>query len=148
MTPIEELGFKETAFDEGTKQNSMCFDSSTTVPLMLEVKQFRNLSKPYQRVTKAEPGEKIEVVATSGIKRDHTFNLIAHDGVRFLKLVLLMANQAQLVKELRVRNKLLLKSGYVDSTSDRSCTMILIDSMDQLEVVFSDKKGSERLTEQ
>jgi len=116
------------------------------VPLLLEVKQFRNLSKPYQRVSKAEPGEKIEVVATSGIKRDHTFNLIVHDGVRFLKLVLLMPNQVDLIKKLYSRNKLLLKSGYVDSSSDRSSSLLLVDSMDQIEVLYSDKK-SEKLTE-
>ena len=89
----------------------MCFDSSGTAPLLLEVKQFRNLSRPYQRVGKADPGEKIQVTG-AGAKRDHTFSLVAHDGVRFIKLVLLMPNQVSIVKDLRERNKFLLKSGW------------------------------------
>lgn len=44
---IEDLYMTTTSFDEGTKDNSMYFDSSETSPLLLEVKQFRNLSKPY-----------------------------------------------------------------------------------------------------
>ena len=88
---IEDLYMTTTAFDEGTKENSMYFDSSETSPLLLEVKQFRNLSKPYQRVSKTDTSEKSKV-GDAGVKRDHTFSLIAHDGVRFIKLVLLMKN--------------------------------------------------------
>lgn len=55
------------------------------------MKQFRNLSKPYQRVSKTEGQEKIKITDNAA-KRDHTFSLIAHDGVRFIKLVLLMPN--------------------------------------------------------
>ena len=71
----------------------MMFDSKNAAPLMLEVKQIRNLSKPYQRVTKVSDGDKIAVTSSSGVKKDHTFSLIAHDGVRFMKLVLLFPNQ-------------------------------------------------------
>jgi hypothetical protein len=46
------LNFKTTAYDEGTKKNNQFFDSEGKAPLLLEVKQFRNLSKPYQRVGK------------------------------------------------------------------------------------------------
>ena len=125
----------------------MCFDSSTTAPLLLEVKQFRNLSKPYQRVSKTEGQEKIKLTKT-GTKRDHTFSLIAHDGVRFIKLVLLMPNQSSIMKNLHERNKFLLKSGYVDSTTERGTVVILVDGMDQLAMVHNDRSGSERLTEQ
>ena len=141
-----QLGFQSTAFDEGTKANSLCFDSSVTQPLLLEVKQFRNLSRPYQRVTKNDTGEKIAVTSTSGVKRDHTFNLIAHDGVRFIKLVLLMPNQAAIVKDLHSKNKFVLRSGYVDSSSDRGNIVILVDGQDQLSQVFADKQ-SEKLQE-
>lgn len=125
----------------------MCFDSSGMAPLLLEVKQFRNLSRPYQRVGKAEPGEKIQVTG-AGAKRDHTFSLVAHDGVRFIKLVLLMPNQISIVKDLRERNKFLLKSGYVDSAQERGAIVILVDGMDQLAMVHNDKAGSQRLIEQ
>jgi hypothetical protein len=125
----------------------MCFDSSGTAPLLLEVKQFRNLSRPYQRVGKADPGEKIQVTG-AGAKRDHTFSLVAHDGVRFIKLVLLMPNQVSIVKDLRERNKFLLKSGYVDSAQERGAIVILVDGMDQLAMVHNDKAGSQRLIEQ
>ena len=126
----------------------MCFDSSATAPLLLEVKQFRNLSLPYQRVGKADPGEKIELTSATSVKRDHTFSLIAHDGVRFIKLVLMMPNQAQLVKNLFERNKLLLKNGYVDTTTERGSVSILVDGMDQLAIVHNDRHTSQQLTEQ
>ena len=104
----------------------------------MEIKQFRNLSRPYQRIGKADPGEKIQVTGT-GAKRDHTFSLVAHDGVRFIKLVLLMPNQSSIVGQLHERNKLLLKSGYVDTAQERGAVIILVDAMDQLAVVHNDK---------
>ena len=94
-------------------------------------------------MTKVDAGEKIAVTSSSGVKKDHTFSLIAHDGVRFLKLVLMMPNQLSLIKDLHVRNKFLLKSGFVDRTTERGTTMILVDNMDQIQLVYSDKRGSE-----
>ena len=87
------------------------------------------MSKPYQRISKTDTSEKSKV-GDSGIKRDHTFSLIAHDGVRFIKLVLLMKNQGSIVKDLHEKNKFLLKSGYVDSTTEKGNTIILVDGMD------------------
>jgi len=99
-------------------------------------------------VSKTETGsEKIKATGT-GTKRDHTFSLIAHDGVRFIKLVLLMPNQSSIVKDLHERNKFLLKSGYVDNTTERGSIVILVDGMDQLAMVHNDRSGSARLTEQ
>jgi len=74
-------------------------------------------------------GGKIKVGTTSA-KKDHTFNLIAHDGVRFIKLVLLMPNQISLVQDLHERNKFLLKSGYVDNKTEKGSIIILVDGMD------------------
>ena len=91
-TPIEDLGFKATAYDESAQSGASHFDASVVRPLLLEVKQFRNLSKPYQRVTKYENTEKIALKNQNGVKRDHTFQLITHDGVRFIKLILLFPN--------------------------------------------------------
>ena len=93
------------------------------------MKQYRNLSRAYQRVTKTDTSEKIKV-GDAGAKRDHSFTMIAHDGVRFLKLVLLMKGAVTMVKDLQESNKFLLKSGYVDTTSERGTIMILVDGMD------------------
>ena len=90
---IEELSFETSAFDDGTKNNSKQFDSSGIAPLLLEVKLFRNVSKPYQRIQKSEASkEKIAITNDHAVKKDDTFTLISHDGVRFIKLVLLMPN--------------------------------------------------------
>lgn len=108
----------------------MFFDSvASGGPLLLEVKQFRNLSRPYQRVSKTDTSDKIKV-SDAGTKRDHTFTMIAHDGVRFFKLILLMKGSSTLVKDLQESNKFLLKSGHVDTVSERGTTMILVDAMD------------------
>jgi hypothetical protein len=58
-----------------------------------------------------------------------------------------MPDQVQLVKDLRARNKFLLKSGYVDTTSERGIAVILVDGIDQLAMVYNDTTGSEKLTE-
>lgn len=110
----------------------MFFDSAASGgPLLLEVKQYRNLSRPYQRVSKTDTSDKIKV-SDSGAKRDHTFSLIAHDGIRFFKLVLMMKGSVSMVKDLQESNKFLLKSGYIDTTSERGTIMILVDNMNQL----------------
>lgn len=122
----------------------MCFDSQNNAPLLLEVKQFRNLSKPFQRVAKIEETDKVEAIG-GNVKRDHTFSLIAHDGVRFIKLILLMPNQLSIVQNLHERNKFFLKSGYVDDKAEKGAVVILVDGMDQLAIVHNDRKGSQRL---
>ena len=115
---------------------------------MLEVKQFRNVSKPYQRIQKTEStSDKIALSNDHAVKKDDTFILICHDGVRFIKLVLLMANQSSIVRDLHERNKFLLKSGFVDSIAEKGAVNILVDGMDQLAIVHNDYK-SEMLREQ
>ena len=58
--------------------------------LLVELKTIRNVSKPYQRATDVmvddEPKEQ-----KIGPKKGQTYQIIAHDGVRFLKIVLLFA---------------------------------------------------------
>lgn len=78
-----------------------------------------------------DTSDKIKV-SDAGAKRDHTFSMVAHDGVRFFKLVLLMKGSISMVKDLQESNKFLLKSGYIDTTSDRGTIMIMVDGMDQL----------------
>ena len=59
-------------------------------PLLIEIKSVRNVSKPYQRATDVlvddEPKEQ-----KIGPKKGQTYQLVAHDGVRFIKLVLLFS---------------------------------------------------------
>ena len=81
------------------------------------------------------------------MKRDHTFSLVTHDGVRFIKLVLLFPNQVGLIKDLHARNKFVLKSGFIDFAAEKGSITMLVDSADQISCVFTDKK-SERLSEQ
>ncbi len=58
--------------------------------LLVEFKTIRNVSKPYQRATDVmvddEPKEQ-----KIGPKKGQTYQIIAHDGVRFVKMVLLFA---------------------------------------------------------
>ena len=58
-----------------------------------------------------------------------------------------MPNQASIVNGLYERNKFLLKSGYVDSSTEKGAVVILVDGMDQIAMVFNDKKTSKKLTE-
>ena len=43
-----------------------------------------------------------------------------------------MKGAVTMVKDLQESNKFLLKSGYVDTTSEKGTIMILVDGMDQL----------------
>ena len=64
------------------------------------------------------------------------YQLIAHDGCRFVKLNLMFANQVNFVKQLREVNKYVLAPGvYLSSTS------FLVDYPNQLEQIFTDKKS-------
>ena len=58
-----------------------------------------------------------------------------------------MKGAVTMVKDLQESNKFLLKSGYVDTTSERGTIMMLVDGMDQLAQVHNDKKGSNKLPE-
>ena len=47
-TPIDELAIKQSVLGDEIKPGNQ----TPRVPLLLEIKMFRNLSRPYQRVTK------------------------------------------------------------------------------------------------
>ena len=81
-------------------------------------------------MAKTDPGDKIKVSSTSGVKKSDTYQLMAHDGVRFIKVLLLMPNQSQIIKKLHTRNKYFLKSGYVDTSSERGTIIIQVDGHD------------------
>ena len=116
------------------------------MPLFIEIKQFRNLSKPYQRVTKSSETGKI-AMQTMSAKKDATFQLIAHDGVRFLKLILMFPDQVSIIKQLNERNKYALKDAYLDVTTEKGLVNVILDQPDYLVPVYNDKK-SDQLKEQ
>ena len=76
--------FSKTALDSSAGEMKLAAD------LLIEVKTIRNVSKPYQRATDVmvddEPKEQ-----KIGPKKGQTYQIIAHDGVRFFKIVLLFA---------------------------------------------------------
>ena len=80
-------------------------------------------------------------------KKDATFQFIAHDGVRFLKLVLMFENQVSIIKELNEINKFVLKDAYLDSTTEKGVVNVIIEQQQQLSKLFNDGK-SDRLKEQ
>ena len=57
--------------------------------------------------------------------------MIAHDGVRFLKLVLMFTDTKQLITKINEVNKFLLAPGVYVSFADGS-TQFLIDYPDQI----------------
>ncbi len=69
------------------------------------------------------------------------YQLIAHDGVRFLKLVLLFAQQADFIKQLFERNKFIVKKGTFISRPDSTLTL-LIDNVQQLKEETIDRKSA------
>lgn len=69
------------------------------------------------------------------------YQLIAHDGVRFIKLVLLFNSQASFVGKLFETNKFFLKKGVFISRPDGALTF-LIDSLEQLVEFYMDRKSA------
>ena len=61
-------------------------------PLILEIKEFRNVSQPFQRTLEIDEDE--GKITSGGIKKkkDQTYLLKAHDGKRIVKIVLLFEN--------------------------------------------------------
>ena len=73
-----------------------------------------------------------------GPKKGATYQLIGHDGVRFLKLVLLFRDHAPIVSKINEANKFVLSAGIYVSRADGQ-TSFLIDSADQISCLFNDK---------
>ncbi len=64
--------------------------------------------------------------------------MIGHDGVRFLKLVLLFRDHSSIVSKINETNKFKLAAGIFVSKADGQ-TSFLIDTSDQISFVFNDK---------
>ena len=99
------------------------------------------MSKPYQRasavtLTDDEPKEQ-----KIGPKKGQTYQLIAHDGVRFLKLVLMFGQQSGFIASLREKNKWLVKKGTSISRPDRSVVLLVMAQSD-LSEHWTDKKSA------
>lgn len=91
---------------------------------MIEIKSVRNVSKPYQRATdiEVEDEDKDQKI---GPKKGQMYQLIAHDGVRFLKIVLLFKDLKNLVGKIHESNKYLLTAGVFVGQGDGSNTFLL-----------------------
>ena len=92
------MGIEATAFDNHLQNNVI------RQPLLVEIKELRNLSQPFQRsLISEEDNEK-----KKGKGKKHTYQLKVHDGKRFFKVVLLFDKQYDVVKNLHEVNKFFL----------------------------------------
>ena len=66
--------------------------------------------------------------------------MIGHDGVRFIKLVLLFREQAPIVSKINEVNKFMLQAGIYVSHVDGQ-TSFLIDRTDQINCIYNDKSS-------
>ena len=80
-----------------------------------------------------------------GPKKGQMYQLIGHDGVRFIKLILLFKEQTPIVGKINEVNKFMLAAGIYVSRADGQ-TSFLIDRPDQITCIFNDKT-SPKLTE-
>ena len=62
--PIEELLVSETSIDLSMNKNKAELDK----PLLLEIKSIRNVSKPFQRVSKDQDWDEAEIAEKKGMK--------------------------------------------------------------------------------
>ena len=113
-------------------------------PLFLEIKSVKNVSKPFQRVK--DPDIDVESKELKiGPKKGQMYQLLCHDGIRFVKVVFLFTDYKQFLSRLFKANKFQLKEGLFVSHIDMQHT-ILVDSIDQIQCHYNDQR-SERLTE-
>ena len=126
LTNLLQLLFSTTSLDDP-------LDKSTYLskPLLVEIKNVTNVSKPFQKVKDAEldDGEKEMKI---GPKKGQMFSMIAHDGVRFLKLVLLFKDTKSLIAKINESNKFILSAGIYVTKGD-GATQFLIDDPSQIQ---------------
>ena len=103
LTQNMQLLFSTTSLDTP-------LDKSTYLskPLLIEVKNVTNVSKPFQKVKDADLEDDGEKEMKIGPKKGQMFQMIGHDGVRFIKLVLLFKDTKSLVTKLNEVNKFIL----------------------------------------
>lgn len=75
-----------------------------------------------------------------GPKKGQTYQLIGHDGVRFIKLVLLFREQMPIVSKINEVNKFVLSAGVYVSRADGQSSF-LIDSANQLTCIYNDRQS-------
>ena len=109
-------------------------------PLLFEVKSIKNVSKPFQRVKDPDLGDLEPKEQKIGPKKGQTYELVGHDGVRFIKLVLLFREQAPIVSKINEVNKFVLSAGVFVSRVDGQ-TSFLIDTASQLTCIHNDRSS-------
>ncbi|CDW71296.1 UNKNOWN [Stylonychia lemnae] len=132
QTPIEDLGIDKTALD-----NHIIHDVLKK-PLLIEIKEFRNVSQPFQRAVDLGDEEKKASKA-----RDATYQLQAHDGKRFIKIIMLFTDQSKFVRTINESNKFCLYDAYL---SPQDTTTFILDFQEQITQIYNNK-DSPRLTE-
>ena len=108
--------------------------------LLFEVKSIRNVSKPFQRVKDPDLGDLEPKEVKIGPKKGQMYQLIGHDGVRFIKLVLMFKEQVPIVSKINESNKFMLSSGIFVSRADGQ-TSLLVDRADQITCIYNDKSS-------
>ena len=106
--------------------------------LLIEVKGIRNVSKPFQRIKDPDLGDLEPKEMKIGPKKGQMYQLIAHDGVRVVKLILMFKECVPIVSKIHEMNKFSLESGVYVSHADGQLSL-LVDRADQLTCLFSDR---------
>ena len=68
------------------------------------------------------------------------YQMIAHDGVRFIKLVLLFKDTKSIISKINEGNKFMIKEGIYVSKGEGT-TQFLIDFEDQIQLLYNDSKN-------
>ena len=121
-----QLLFSTTSLDEPLEKSTYL-----SKPLLVEIKNITNVSKPFQKVKDADldDGEKEMKI---GPKKGQMFSMIAHDGVRFLKLVLMFKDTKSVISKINEVNKVILTPGIYVTKGD-GATQFLIDDPEQIQ---------------
>jgi len=117
---VSQLLFSTTGLDTPLQNGS-----NLGRPLLIEIKSLKNVSKPFQRVKDPDLGDLEPKEMKIGPKKGQTYELIGHDGVRFIKLVLLFREQVPLVSKIYEANKFMLSAGIFVSRVDGQTTFLV-----------------------
>ena len=116
-----QLLFSTTSLDEPLEKSTYL-----SKPLLVEIKNITNVSKPFQKVKDADldDGEKEMKI---GPKKGQMFSMIAHDGVRFLKLVLMFKDTKSVISKINEVNKVILTPGIYVTKGDAAAQFLIDD---------------------
>jgi len=88
------------------------------------VKQYRDVSRPYQRASLDESG-----------KAGQLYLLIAHEGKRYVKVLLFFPQDARFVKQIREKNKYFIKAASFHPDG----TILMVESPENFIELLNDR---------